>query len=194
MPKNAHYLNVGCYLTRSPRCAVNAMSHSESHAVYNRNMESKDPLRQQLVHLLTKAEAHVDIGSALRDFPRELRASKPHGAPHTPWQLLEHLRIAQYDIVRFTLNPKHRSPKFPDGYWPKTDTPPDDRAWDKSVTSILEDLDEMVAMVADPKIDLMKAIPHGKGQTYFREALLLSDHNSYHVGQIVMLRRIMERK
>ena len=170
------------------------MSHSESHAVYNRNMESKDPLRQQLVHLLTKAEAHVDIGSALRDFPRELRASKPHGSPHTPWQLLEHLRIAQSDIVQFTLNPKHRSPKFPDGYWPKTDTPPDDRAWDKSVTSILEDLDEMVAMVADPKIDLMKAIPHGKGQTYFREALLLSDHNSYHVGQIVMLRRIMERK
>jgi DinB family protein len=157
-------------------------------------MESKDPLRQQLIHLLTKAEAHVDISSALRDFPRELRGRKPQGAPHTPWQLLEHLRIAQSDIVQFALNPKHRSPKFPDGYWPKTEIPPDDRAWDKSVASILEDLDEMVAMVADPKIDLLKTIPHGKGQTYLREALLLSDHNSYHVGQIVMLRRILEGK
>lgn len=157
-------------------------------------MESKDPLRQQLIHMLTKAEAHVDIGSALRDFPRELRASKPGGSPHTPWQLLEHLRIAQSDIVQFTLNPKHRSPKFPDGYWPKTDMPPDDRAWDKSVARILEDLDEMVSLVGDPKIDLMKKIPHGTGQTFVREALLLADHNSYHVGQIVMLRRIMEGK
>jgi hypothetical protein len=157
-------------------------------------MESKDPLRQNLIQMLTKAEAHVDIGSALRDFPHELRARKPAGSPHTPWQLLEHLRIAQSDIVQFTLNPKHRSPKFPDGYWPKTDTPPDDRAWDKSITLILEDLDDMVALVADPKVDLLKTIPHGKGQTYLREALLLSDHNSYHVGQIVLLRRIMEGK
>lgn len=165
-----------------------------SRAVYNRCMESKDPLRQQLIHLLTKAEAHVDISSALRDFPRELRGRKPQGAPHTPWQLLEHLRIAQSDIVQFALNPKHRSPKFPDGYWPKTEIPPDERAWDKSVASVLEDLDDMVAMVADPKIDLLKTIPHGKGQTYLREALLLSDHNSYHVGQIVMVRRILEGK
>jgi DinB superfamily len=171
-----------------------AVMRPKTDAVYNRNMESKDPLRQQLIHLLTKAEAHVDIGSALKDFPRELRASKPHGSPHTPWQLLEHLRIAQSDIVQFTLNPKHRSPKFPDGYWPRTDAPADDRAWDKSVANILAELDEMVALVADPKIDLMKKIPHGTGQTYLREALLLSDHNSYHVGQIVMLRRIMEGK
>jgi hypothetical protein len=157
-------------------------------------MESKDPLRQQLIHLLTKAEAHVDIGSALKDFPQSLRGRKPAGAPHTPWQLLEHLRIAQSDIVQFTLNSKHRSPKFPDGYWPKTETPPDDRSWDRSVALILEDLDDMVALVADPKIDLLKKIPHSTGQTYLREALLLSDHNSYHVGQIVMLRRILEGK
>jgi len=157
-------------------------------------MESKDPLRQQLIHMLTKAEAHVDIGSALKDFPVALRASKPAGSPHTPWQLLEHLRIAQSDIVQFTLNPKHRSPKFPDGYWPKTDVPTDDRAWDKSVARILEDLDDMVAMVANPKVDLMKSIPHGKGQTYLREALLLANHNSYHVGQMVMIRRILEGK
>src|SRR5713226_9920830 len=105
-------------------------------------MKDDTALRQHLLYLLGGGGAHLSFEQAIKGLPVKLRGSKPHGAPHTPWQLLEHLRIAQYDIVRFTLNPKHRSPKFPDGYWPKTDTPPDDRAWDKSVTSILEDLDE----------------------------------------------------
>ncbi|HKD80047.1 MAG TPA: DinB family protein [Candidatus Angelobacter sp.] len=153
-----------------------------------------DPLRQHLIDLLTKAEAHVDLESSLKDFPRELRGRKPEGSPHTPWQLLEHIRIAQWDILEFSKNAKHKSPKFPDGYWPKTETPPDDKAWDKSVKQVLDDLKAMSDLVHDPKSDLYGKIPHGDGQTLLREALLVADHNAYHLGQLVLLRRILERK
>jgi DinB superfamily len=157
-------------------------------------MNKEDPLRQQLIKLLTKAEAHMDVGSALKGFPQELRGRKPAGAPHTPWQLLEHMRIAQWDILEFSLNPKHVSPKWPDGYWPETDAPPDAKAWDKSVRQFLADLDELCEMVNDSKRDLFAEIPHGEGQTYLREALLVADHNAYHLGQFVMVRRILEGK
>jgi len=155
-------------------------------------MKSTDPLRQHLINLLTKAEAHLDVRSELKEFPVELRGRKPAGAPHTPWQLLEHMRIAQWDILEFTLNAKHASPRWPDEYWPKADAPPDSRAWDKSVTQFLADLDDMCKMVSDPKHDLVAKIPHSDGQTYLREALLVADHNAYHLGQLVMVRRILE--
>lgn len=157
-------------------------------------MKKTDPLRQHLIKLLTKAEAHVDVGTALKDFPQELRGSKPAGAPHTPWQLLEHMRIAQWDILEFSLSAKHVSPKWPDGYWPKTDAPPDAKAWDKSVRQFLADLEEVCKMVNDSKRDLFAEIPYGEGQTYLREALLVADHNAYHLGQLVMVRRILEGK
>lgn len=157
-------------------------------------MKKTDPLRQQLIKLLTKAEAHMDVGSALKNFPQELRGRKPTGAPHTPWQLLEHMRIAQWDILEFSLNSKHVSPKWPDGYWPKTEAPPDAKAWDKSVRQFLADLEEVCEMVNDSKRDLFAEIPHGEGQTYLREALLVADHNAYHLGQLVMVRRILEGK
>ncbi|MGE5325005.1 MAG: DinB family protein [Actinomycetota bacterium] len=157
-------------------------------------MKKTDPLRQQLIRLLTKAEAHMDVESALKDFPPEVRGRKPAGAPHTPWQLLEHMRIAQWDILEFSLNAKHVSPKWPDGYWPKTDAPPDTRAWDKSVRQFLADRDRVCEMVNDGKRDLFAEIPHGEGQTYLREALLVADHNAYHLGQLVMVRRILEGK
>jgi DinB family protein len=153
-----------------------------------------DPLRRHLINLLTKAEAHMDPQSALKNFPLELRGRKPEGAPHTPWQLLEHMRIAQWDILDFSLSAKHVSPEWPEGYWPQSETPPDMKAWDKSVKQFLADLDAVCQMVSDPKRDLYATIPHGDGQTYLREALLVADHNAYHLGQLVMVRRILEGK
>lgn len=157
-------------------------------------MKNADPLRQHVVNLLTKAEAHLDVGSELKDFPMGLRGRKPVGAPHTPWQLLEHMRIAQWDILEFTLNAKHTSPKWPEEYWPESPTPPDAKAWDKSVKQFMADLEAVSNMVNDSKVDLLAQIPHGDGQTYLREALLVADHNAYHLGQLVMVRRILEGK
>jgi DinB superfamily len=157
-------------------------------------MKTTDPLRQHLINLLTKAEAHVDLRSALEEFPAELRGRKPKGAPHTPWQLLEHMRIAQWDILEFSLSAKHVSSKWPEGYWPQSEAPPDQKAWAKSVKQFLDDLDRACQMVGDSQLDLMTKIPHGDGQTYLREALLIADHNAYHLGQLVMVRRTLEGK
>ncbi|MGC2695967.1 MAG: DinB family protein [Candidatus Angelobacter sp.] len=157
-------------------------------------MNTSDPLRQHLVNLLTKAEAHVDLESSIKDFPSELRGRKPEGSPHTAWQLLEHIRIAQWDILEFSKNAKHKSPKWPEEYWPRTEAPPDAKAWDKSVKQVLADLKAMCDLVRDAKRDLFAEIPHGDGQTLIREALLVADHNTYHLGQMVLLRRILERK
>ncbi len=157
-------------------------------------MDPMDSLRRHLINLLTKAEAHVDIESTLQDFPGKLRGRKPEAAPHTPWQLLEHMRIAQWDILQFSLDAKHKSPKWPDEYWPKTEKPPNDKAWDKSVRQFLADLDSVCRLVRDPKVDLFATIPHGEGQTFLREALLVADHNAYHLGQLVMVKRMLEGK
>jgi hypothetical protein len=157
-------------------------------------VKETDSIRRHISDLLTKAEAHVDLESALKDFPRELRGRKPEGAPHTPWQLLEHIRIAQSDILEFSRSARHKSPKWPDEYWPATDIPPTDQAWDESVKQVLADLDAMTRLINDPKRDLTAEIPHGDGQTLLREALLVADHNAYHLGQLVMVRRILERK
>ncbi|HEU4416853.1 MAG TPA: DinB family protein [Candidatus Angelobacter sp.] len=157
-------------------------------------MKTPDPLRQHLINLLTKGEAHVDLAGTIKKVPRKLRGRKPEGSPHTPWQLLEHIRIAQRDILEFSRNARHKSPKWPDEYWPRTATPPNDNAWTKSVQQILADLKALCALVRDPKRDLLAKIPHGDGQTLLREALLVADHNSYHLGELVMLRRILERK
>lgn len=153
-----------------------------------------ESLRRHVVNLLTKAEAHVDLRSTIQQFPRELRGKKPSGSPHTPWQLLEHMRIAQWDILQFSLDPEHKSPKWPEEYWPKTEAPPDDEAWENSVSDLLRDLESISRFVSDPKRDLLARIPHGDGQTLLREALLVADHNAYHLGELVMLRRILEGK
>jgi hypothetical protein len=155
-------------------------------------MDHIEDLRRHLISLLTKAEAHVDVSSTLKDFPPELRGRKPKGAPHTPWQLLEHLRLAQWDILRFSVDPKHVSPKWPHEYWPKTGAPPSDNAWTHSVKSFLADLNTMCELVRDKRRDLFAPIPHGDGQTLLREALLVADHNAYHLGQLVLVRRTLE--
>lgn len=156
-------------------------------------MDSIESLRRHLVNLLTKAEAHVDAASTLKEFPSKLRGRKPEGAPHTPWQLLEHMRLAQWDILRFSIDPKHVSPKWPEGYWPKHDTPSSDKAWKESVQQFLADLDAMCDLVRDKKNDLFAPITHGDGQTLLREVLLVADHNSYHLGQLVMVRKTLEK-
>ena len=154
-------------------------------------MKKTDPLREHLINLLTKAEAHVDLESSIKDFPAKLRGQKPEGAPHTPWQLLEHIRIAQWDILEFCRNPKHVSPEWPSGYWPKQAAPRRAAEWDRSAKSFRRDLESMVKLVTNPKTDLAAKIGHGSGQTILREALLVADHNSYHLGQLVQLRRLL---
>lgn len=155
-------------------------------------MEDLASLRQHLVNLLTKAEAHLDASGELKGFPATLRGRKPDGAPHTPWQLLEHLRIAQWDILQFSVDAKHVSPKWPEGYWPETEAPASEKAWQQSVRQFLDDLNAICKLVNNPQSDLFARIPHGTGQTLLREALLVADHNAYHLGQIVMIRRILE--
>jgi hypothetical protein len=148
-------------------------------------------LRDHLLYLLRGGGAHLDFEAATADLPPKLRGGKPANLPHTPWRLLEHMRIAQWDILEFSRNPKHVSPKFPAGYWPAGDAPPDDAAWDRSVAGFRADLKAMQDLVADPATDLFAPIPHGEGQTILREALLLADHNAYHLGQLVTVRRLL---
>jgi hypothetical protein len=148
-------------------------------------------LRQHLIDLLKGGAAHVHFLDSIEGFPEIKRGAFIADLPHTAWQLLEHVRIAQRDILEFSRNPKHVSPGFPEGYWPKTPVPPDSGAWDKSVEAFQRDLQEMIHLVKNPKTDLCAKISHGDGQTILREALVLADHNSYHLGQLVDLRRAM---
>ena len=148
-------------------------------------------LREQVVYLLKGGGAHVHFMDALDDFPAGKYGSFANALPHTGWQLLEHVRLAQWDILEFCRNPKHVSPNFPEGYWPKTPMPPSEEAWGESVAGLQRDLGAMVRLVQDPRIDLFAKIPHGQGQTILREALLLADHNAYHLGQLVDLRRAL---
>ena len=148
-------------------------------------------LREHLVNLLKGGGAHVHFMDALDGFPEAKRGAFVEGLKHTGWQLMEHVRIAQWDILEFSRNAKHVSPGFPEGYWPKTPVPPDDAAWEKSVQAFQHDLQEMIKLVKNPKTDLFALIPHGDGQTILRQALVLADHNSYHLGQLVDLRRAL---
>jgi len=154
-------------------------------------MAESEALRQHLLDLLRGRNAHADFDTVLADFPSRLRGVKPPGAPYTGWQLLEHMRIAQSDIVKFSRDAKHKSPAWPEGYWPKTEAPPNAASWNNSLRSFRADLKAMAKLVADKKTDLFARIPHGSGQTILRETLLIADHNSYHLGQIVLLRRLL---
>lgn len=148
-------------------------------------------LRDHLLELLRGGSAHLRFDEAIEGLPADLRGTKHQELPHTAWQLLEHLRIAQWDILDFSRNPDYAHIKWPDDYWPKTAAPPDDDAWDESVEQFRQDLEAMQDLVADPKTDLYAKIPWGDGQTILREAMLVADHNAYHIGQIVSLRQAL---
>lgn len=148
-------------------------------------------MREHVLYLLRGGGAHLNFDKAIADLPAALRGGKPAGQPHTPWRLVEHMRIAQWDILEFSRNPRHVSPEFDAGYWPKNDAPADDAAWEQSIASFRADLQAMQDLVANPATDLFAAIAHGQGQTILREALLVADHNAYHLGQLVLLRRLL---
>jgi len=154
-------------------------------------MKEDRAIREHLLELLGGGHAHLDFERAIADLPAGLRGVRPPGLPHTPWRLVEHMRIAQWDILRFSVDPHHVSPAFPDGYWPEGDAPPDPGDWDRTITSFRSDLKAMMDLVADPETDLLATISHGKGQTVLREALLVADHNAYHLGQLVTVRRLL---
>ena len=148
-------------------------------------------LRQHLIDLLTGSNAHADFEAAIKNFPAELRGQRPKGADHSPWELVEHLRIAQWDILDFSRNPRYKERPWPSGYWPATAEPPDEKAWDKAVRAFRKDLKTFCALISDPGTDLYAKIPHGSGQTILREALLIADHNAYHVGQLILVRKML---
>jgi hypothetical protein len=154
-------------------------------------MKNDKELREHLVYLLQDGGAHANFDAAVKDMPPALRGQKPEGADHTPWELLEHLRITQWDILEFSRNAQHRSPDFPAGYWPKEAAPPSDKAWDKSMATFRAELKAMIDLINAPATDLFAKIPHGDGQTILREALLTGDHNSYHIGQLVLVRKLL---
>jgi len=148
-------------------------------------------LRQNLLYVLGGGGAHAKFDDVIKNLPPDLRGAKPANFPHSPWRLLEHLRIAQRDILEFSRNAKHVSPAWPGGYWPKTDAPPNAAAWNKSIQQFRRDLKSMQALVENPKTDLFARIPWGDGQTILREALLVADHNAYHLAQLVDVRRLL---
>lgn len=154
-------------------------------------MEQSDKLREQLVKLLGWQDAHVNFDDAVEGIPLQKQGVRPDGLPYSPWQLLEHMRLTQRDILDFCRDPAYEAPKWPDDYWPKSANPPTPEAWQKSVDTFRADREELAGLIADPTLDLYATIPHGEGQTYLREVLLVADHSAYHIGELVAVRRLL---
>lgn len=150
-----------------------------------------DVLRKHLLNLLDGRQAHATFDDVVAEMSSDLRGMRPHGLPHAPWELLEHMRIAQADVLSFCHDADYTAPNWPDDYWPEASAPPTEAAWGESVRQFRDDLEAIKAMVADPGTDLYAEIPHGDGQTYLREAMLVADHNAYHLGQLVTVRRLL---
>ncbi len=149
-------------------------------------------LREQLVELIKGGSAHLDIQSAFANFPADHRATKPNGAPYNAWQLLWHMNFALHDLLDFCTKPKYLAPNWPDDYWPKVEQPPSEKAWDYHLRALQADVAEFEKMIMDPAQNMYATIPWGDGQTFLREVLLAADHNSYHLGQIVLLKKQLE--
>jgi len=154
-------------------------------------MNNDAPLRDQLKTLLAWEDSHVGFDTAIADIPENLRGKKPAGLPYSPWQLLEHLRRAQRDILEFCRNPNYEELNWPDDYWPSSAAPPSAAAWDESIRQFREDREALQQLAVDRTVDLTAKIPHGKGQTYLRELVLAADHAAYHIGQLVVVRRLL---
>ncbi len=156
-----------------------------------RRPDPQKPLRQHLLYLLDGGGAHLDFEKAIAGLPAAVRGRRPAKMPHSPWEVVEHLRIAQWDILEFSRDPRHVSPDWPGGYWPGSAAPPSPAAWQKSVRRFRADRKAMRRLVADFRTNLFARIPHGQGQTILREALLVADHNAYHLGELVAVRRLL---
>src|SRR5690349_14042945 len=154
-------------------------------------MDPDQSLRKHLLELLDGSQAHAPFDQVIADFPPKLRGEIPKGLLHSAWMLLDHMRIAQWDILDFCRNPKYKNLLWPDHYWPKEAGPPSTAAWNKSVQSFKDDLGAMSKLVSDPKTGLFAKIPWGDGQTILREAMLVADHNSHHLGQLIDVRRLL---
>jgi hypothetical protein len=152
---------------------------------------TEQSLRQQLVRFIDFGEAHVTSDAALAPLDLSLQGKRVQGMPHSPWELLEHIRITQHDILDFCVNPKYEEMKWPDDYWPKSPAPPREDSWKESVSGFRTDRDALRELAANSKIDLFAKIPHGDGQTYLRELILAQDHLSYHTGQLVLVRQAL---
>ena len=150
---------------------------------------NEQALREQLLKVIDWEEAHVPFDRAVKGIPPSMRGVVPNGWEHSAWQLVEHIRIAQADILEFSITAKYKAKKWPDDYWPKASAPRNAAAWSKSIAEIREDRKKLQQLAKNPRIDLTAEIPHGTGQTYLREILLVAAHNSYHIGQIVSLRK-----
>jgi DinB superfamily len=148
-------------------------------------------LRQHLIYLLNGDGAHLDFDAAVKDIPANLRGKRPDGGAHSPWELLEHLRIAQWDILEYIKSPKHASPDFPSGYWPKNPSPLNEESWDKSAEAFRRDFQAVVNLVSDGNIDLLAPLHGVADQTILRKLTMLADHNSYHLGQLMLVRRML---
>lgn len=153
---------------------------------------SVEIVRDHLLELLKGGSAHAPVEDLVRGFPVTLTSSMTPGFSNTPWRLLEHVRLAQWDILEFSRDANHVSPEFPKGYWPASDIPPSEGAWEESVDAWCRDLHATIELVKDPSTDLYAPIPHGTGQTILREVLLIADHNAYHLGQLMMMQRVLE--
>ena len=154
-------------------------------------MPSDAPYRELLARLLAWDDAHVSFDTAIADLPPALRAAAPSGLPYSAWQLVEHLRRTQHDILEFCRNPKYQELNWPADYWPASAAPPSESAWDASIAAFRHDREALQELAADTSLDLTARIPHGTGQTYVRELVLAADHAAYHIGQIVLVRRLL---
>jgi len=154
-------------------------------------MTTEHSLRDQLARFVDFGEAHATLDAALAELDPALQGERPHGLPHSPWELLEHMRITQHDILDFCVNPSYEEMRWPHDYWPRGAAPAADDSWKKSVAGLQKDREALRAIAGDSTIDLFAKIPHGDGQTYLRELLLAQDHLSYHTGQLVLVRRAL---
>jgi hypothetical protein len=155
-------------------------------------MKKRDELRERVIDLLRGGGAHALAEDALSTFPPALRGTKPAGSPHTAWELLEHMRIAQWDLLEYSRTPGFESPHWPSGYWPATSAPPDRRAWSRSVRALLADRQALIALVASRRRGLLAPLAHAPDTNLLLEVFLAASHNSYHLGQVILLRRMLE--
>lgn len=154
-------------------------------------MDRDASLREHVAKLLEWEDAHVSFEASVEGLDPRLRGAVPEGHPHSPWQMLEHLRRTQRDILDFCRSPKYVQPKWPDEYWPRSPAPASDAEWEGSVSGFLRDRQALCDLARDPAIDLFALVPNGGGQTYLRELLLVADHNAHHVGQMILIRRAL---